>query len=156
MRLTLIALTVLALAFAPAPPNAPTTIALAQPAAPAASAAQVQIVDPGASHLVVFSVVYTLTVTWPTTTTVTTTTTVPSYLIVASAPGCSRIGNRIGCSAEVQADQAAAVVLRFAVPWDVRGQVDLSSVVVDADGAEATAGASFVVPPQNRLPIVLR
>lgn len=153
MHLIATLLTLLALALAPSAPVH--KVALAQPAEPSATA-QIQIVEPGSSHLVVFSVVYTLTVTWPSTTVVTTTTTIPSYLIVAEAPGCTHIGNRVGCTVEAQAGLPAEIVLRFAVPWDVRGTVAISSTAEDGSGGEAAAGASFTVPGQMRLPIVLR
>jgi hypothetical protein len=126
---------------------------VAQPITPLV--ASVQIVDPGPSRLTVFSVIYTATVVWPDTAPVTVTTTIPAYLRVASAPGCTHILNRIGCTVQAQAGQSVDIVLRFSVPRDVRGEVAIDSTAVDGAGGSASAGASFVVPPQMSLPLVL-
>lgn len=134
--------------------------ALLAPRAQPSVTASLQIADPGSSRLVVFSVVYTTTIAWPETTAVTVTTIAPAYLIVAKAPGCTRIAlggeQRIGCTVAAQAGQPIDSAVRFAVPWEIRGTVALSSTVAGAGGEMAPVGATFVVPPQMRLPLILQ
>jgi hypothetical protein len=123
-------------------------------------AVSLQITDPGSSPSVVFSLVYTATVMWPETALVTVTTTLPPWMIVASTPGCTRVadgdGQHIGCAVDAQASQPADIVLRFAVPWDIRGKVAIQSRASDGTPGSVTARTSFVVPPQSRLSLVLR
>lgn len=109
--------------------------------------ATTSIVDVGSSSKVVFSVRY--IVSGPD---VPVTTTLLGYLIIRSAPGCSII-----------APEAAPMVVNqriicpkptdilFAVPWDVRGDIEMTSTA----GSD-TVQTTVFVPPQARLPLILR
>ena len=173
MRLIVSLLTLLTLALAPATPSHSAltthTIALTQFAQPAAFTAETQarIIELTTSFDRPFTAAFTLTVVLSGTATITAVTTLPSYVVVTAMPGCVRLAPvlsidpsivplppgpiRLLCSVTAEADQAVVIPVRFTVPWNVRGEVLLKSLV----GGTETIDASFIIPPQPRLPLLV-
>lgn len=175
MQLILTFLITLALAFgqpsAPAMVSAPTTHVapartLAQPATFTVNA-EARIIELTTRADRPFTAAYTSTVALSSTAVITVVTTLPSYAVIAAAPGCVRLAPqssapsllpllpgpiRLLCTIAAESDQAIAIPIRFTVPWDVRGVVRIDSTI----GGTETISASFILPPQVRLALIRR